>query len=125
MADPPFPVWFGGSSFACEKFHKVLAWPSVTTGGQTPVQPPGKPARDGVPLGTLAGLGAQFAIALVCFGYLGSWLDRRWQSEPWCLLLGVLLGGGGVFYISYRRIMAHDATLNGEPPTTPRPPEHR
>jgi F0F1-type ATP synthase assembly protein I len=74
-----------------------------------------------VPLGQLAGLGAQFAVALVLFGYLGSWLDRRWQSSPWCLLVGVFVGAGGVFYTSYRRVMAQgaapdDRSTNGPPP---------
>ncbi|MCU0649553.1 MAG: AtpZ/AtpI family protein [Gemmatimonadaceae bacterium] len=81
----------------------------MTTAGGSPVGGPPAPRRsadDGVPLGVLAGLGAQFAVALVLFGYLGSWLDRRWQSAPWCLIVGVFFGGGGVFFTSYRRVMA-------------------
>jgi F0F1-type ATP synthase assembly protein I len=82
-------------------------------------------ANDGVPLGTLAGLGAQFAIALVAFGFLGRWLDQRWATEPWCLLLGVFLGGGGVFISSYRRIMAQSATAKTQEHRSPDSAESR
>lgn len=53
----------------------------------------------------LAGLGVQFAVALVASVTAGSWLDARWHTAPVCLLAGVVLGGGGTFYISYRRLM--------------------
>jgi F0F1-type ATP synthase assembly protein I len=98
----------------------------VTTAGRDPrrqsdSRQPTTP--DGVPLGTLASLGAQFAAALVAFGFLGRWLDQRWHSEPWCLLLGVFLGGGGVFFTSYRRIMAQGA--NARPHDAPDSTESR
>jgi hypothetical protein len=54
----------------------------------------------------VAGLGIQFAAALIGFGYLGQWLDRRFNSAPIFLMIGVFLGGGGTFYLSYRRLMA-------------------
>lgn len=61
----------------------------------------------------LAGLGVQFAVALVLFGFLGQWVDARLGSAPFALLFGVLAGAGGTFVLSYRRIIA---------PRTPRPP---
>ncbi len=52
----------------------------------------------------LAGLGMQFAGALLLFGWIGQWVDRRFGTEPFGLLVGVLLGGGGFFALLVRRI---------------------
>ena len=64
----------------------------------------------------LAGLGVQFAIALVAFVTAGSWLDARWHTAPVFLLAGVLLGGGGTFYLSYRRLMKASVASPATPP---------
>ena len=53
----------------------------------------------------LAGLGTQFFVALVAFGFAGNWVDARLGSSPLFLLVGVFLGGGGTFFVSYRRLM--------------------
>jgi F0F1-type ATP synthase assembly protein I len=55
---------------------------------------------------SLAGLGVQFAVALVLFGYAGQWVDQKFGSAPWFVLLGVLGGAGGTFFVSYRRLTA-------------------
>jgi hypothetical protein len=60
----------------------------------------------------LAGLGIQFAVALVLFGYAGQWVDARLDTAPLFLLVGVLAGAGGTFFLSYRRL------------TAPRSPRH-
>lgn len=52
----------------------------------------------------VAGLGMQFFAALILFVYAGNWMDTRFGSSPICLLIGVLIGGGGTFYLSYRRL---------------------
>jgi hypothetical protein len=54
----------------------------------------------------LAGLGFQFAAALLVFGYAGQWLDRKFDSAPIFLMIGIFFGGGGTFYLSYKRLMA-------------------
>jgi F0F1-type ATP synthase assembly protein I len=54
----------------------------------------------------LAGLGVQFFATLLLFVYAGTWLDNRLGTSPLCLLLGLFVGGGGSFYLSYRRLMA-------------------
>ena len=54
----------------------------------------------------VAGLGVQFGVALVGFGYLGQWLDDKYNSAPIFLMIGVFFGGGGTFYLNYRRLMA-------------------
>ena len=53
-----------------------------------------------------AGLGLQFALAILLFTFVGQWLDRRLGTEPWLLLVGVFTGAGGGFYSIYRRLMA-------------------
>ena len=41
------------------------------------------------------GLGLQMAAAMAAFGGLGYWLDGRWGTTPWLLVVGVVLGGIG------------------------------
>ncbi len=70
---------------------------------------PPEPTRDSKPTGevspwALAGLGMQFFVAVILFVYAGNWLDRRFHTAPLFLLCGVFVGGGGVFYLSYRRL---------------------
>ncbi len=64
----------------------------------------------------LAGLGVQFAVALVFFGYAGQWVDQRLNTAPVFLLTGVLAGAGGTFFLSFRRLTAK------RPPPSRRPP---
>ena len=67
--------------------------------------PPESPNGDQSPLG-VAALGFQFAAALIAFGYAGQWIDKRYNTAPIFLMIGVFFGGGGTFYLSYRRLMA-------------------
>ena len=67
--------------------------------------PPGG-GDQGPGVGVYAGLGIQFAVAILLSVYAGSWLDRRFGTEPWLLLLTLLLGAGGTFYSIYRKLMA-------------------
>ena len=55
-------------------------------------------------LSTFAGVGLQFAVAIVLFVLLGQWADRHFGTRPVFLLTGVFIGGGGAFYSLYRRI---------------------
>ena len=69
----------------------------------------GTPPEDratGASAAAYAGLGLQFALAILLFTFLGQWLDRRLGTEPWLLLVGVFMGAGGGFYSIYRRLMA-------------------
>lgn len=82
------------------------------------------PSRDtDVSPWALAGLGMQFAIALVFFGYAGQWIDQQFNSAPAFLLIGVLGGAGGTFYLSYRRLTAprKRPAAPPEPPSGPTP----
>ena len=62
--------------------------------------------KDEINLGSFAGAGLQFAIAIILFVFLGSWADRKLETAPVFLLAGVFLGGGGAFYSMYRRLAA-------------------
>ena len=53
----------------------------------------------------LAGLGTQFFLSVLLFMYAGNWMDARLGTSPLLVLLGVIGGGGGSFYLSYRRLM--------------------
>lgn len=66
----------------------------------------GSGREGGTSAGAYLGLGLQFAASILVFVYLGQWLDRRFGTEPWLLLGGLLLGGGGSFYSIYRKLMA-------------------
>jgi F0F1-type ATP synthase assembly protein I len=68
----------------------------------------------------LAGLGVQFAVALVLFGYAGQWVDQRFNTSPVGLLAGVLVGAGGTFYLSIRRLSAPRKPVS--PPDDRTPP---
>lgn len=83
---------------------------------------PRSPTRESEPAGevspwALAGLGMQFFAALLLSVYAGSWVDRRVGSSPFGVLIGVFVGGGGAFFLSYRRLMAprHSGTSSDDP----------
>lgn len=57
-------------------------------------------------VGKYAGLGIQFAVAIVLFLKLGEWADRRLGTEPIFLYVGVFIGAGAAFYSMYRGLMA-------------------
>jgi F0F1-type ATP synthase assembly protein I len=60
----------------------------------------------GVSGAAFAGMGLQFAISLIAFVFLGQWADRRFDTSPLFLILGVFVGGGASFYGIYRQLMA-------------------
>ena len=65
-------------------------------------------------------MGVQFAIALVLFGYAGQWADQHFNSSPVGVLAGVLVGAGGTFYLSVRRLSAPRKSVS--PPDNLPPP---
>ena len=40
----------------------------------------------------MAGVGMELVIGVVLFGGLGWWLDSKWQTRPWLMILGGGLG---------------------------------
>lgn len=53
-----------------------------------------------------AGVGIQFAVAIIAFLYAGQWLDRRVGTEGVFTIIGVFIGGAAAFYNMYRKIAA-------------------
>ncbi len=53
-----------------------------------------------------AGAGIQFAVAIIVFIFLGSWIDKHYGTGPIGILAGLAIGGGGGFYSMYRKISA-------------------
>jgi F0F1-type ATP synthase assembly protein I len=70
-----------------------------------------KGLRKGPPPGGLsgadfAGVGLQFAVAIVVFLFVGQWLDRKVGTNGVFTIAGVFVGGGAAFYNMYRKISA-------------------
>ena len=53
-----------------------------------------------------AGVGMQFAVAIIAFLFAGQWLDNRLGTNGLFTLVGVFVGGGAAFYNMYRKITA-------------------
>jgi len=53
-----------------------------------------------------AGLGIQFAAAIVVFLFIGQWLDRRYGDSGMFTIAAVFIGAGGAFYNMYRKVAA-------------------
>ena len=45
-----------------------------------------------------SGVGLELAGALAGFALVGYWIDRRYETEPWGLVIGVILGLVGGLY---------------------------
>jgi len=48
-------------------------------------------------------LGIEFATAVMAGGALGFWLDKKWGTLPWLLLVGIMIGFSLGFYIVCRK----------------------
>lgn len=55
--------------------------------------------------GEVLGVGLQFAGAIILFLFLGRWLDDRLGTEPWLLLVGVMVGAVAGFASLYRQLV--------------------
>ena len=53
-----------------------------------------------------AGVGVQFAAAIVIFLFAGQWVDSKLGTSGLFTIAGVFIGGGGAFYLMYRKIAA-------------------
>ncbi len=64
------------------------------------------PSTGGLSGADFAGVGIQFAVAIVAFLFAGQWLDDRIGTKPVFTIAGVFLGAGAAFYNMYRKISA-------------------
>jgi F0F1-type ATP synthase assembly protein I len=62
--------------------------------------------KDELNIGSFAGVGLQFAVAIILFLFAGRWADQKFGTSPIFLLAGVFIGGGGAFFSMYRRLTA-------------------
>lgn len=56
--------------------------------------------------GDFAGLGIQFAAAIIVFLFAGQWVDDRLGTGGLFTIAGVFVGAGAAFYNMYRKITA-------------------
>lgn len=56
--------------------------------------------------GEYMGVGLQFGASIALFLFAGMWLDGRLGTDPWFLILGVVIGGSAGFWSVYRKLMA-------------------
>jgi F0F1-type ATP synthase assembly protein I len=68
----------------------------------------GKAGGGGASVGTMFGLGFQFAAVILLAVLAGQWADRRFGSDPWGVLIGAFLGFGAGFFSIYRTVTAQD-----------------
>jgi len=70
-----------------------------------------KGTRESPPSGGLsgadfAGVGLQFAAAIVLFLFAGQWIDNKVGTNGLFTIVGVFVGGAAAFYNMYRKITA-------------------
>jgi len=51
-------------------------------------------------------MGMQLAISVVAFFFLGRWLDGLWNTTPWLMVAGLVLGTAGGFISFFRSVVA-------------------
>jgi F0F1-type ATP synthase assembly protein I len=63
-------------------------------------------SKKGLSGADFAGVGIQFAAAIIVFLYAGQWLDNRLGTNGVFTVAGVFVGAGAAFYNMYRKISA-------------------
>lgn len=63
-------------------------------------------SKKGLSGADFAGVGLQFAFAIIVFLYAGQWLDNRLGTNGMFTIAGVFVGAGAAFYNMYRKISA-------------------
>jgi len=62
--------------------------------------------RGGLSGADFAGVGLQFAVAIVIFLFVGQWVDEKLGTSGLFTIAGVFIGAGAAFYLMYRKISA-------------------
>ena len=63
-------------------------------------------SKKGLSGADLAGVGLQFAFAIIVFLYAGQWVDDRLGTGGLFTIAGAFIGAGAAFYNMYRKITA-------------------
>lgn len=53
-----------------------------------------------------AGVGIEFAVAILVFLFAGRWVDARLGTAPIFLIAGTFIGAAGGFYSMWRKVSA-------------------
>ncbi|HEX9249424.1 MAG TPA: AtpZ/AtpI family protein [Gemmatimonadaceae bacterium] len=67
---------------------------------------PHQGSKKGLSGADFAGVGLQFALAIIVFLYAGQWLDNRFGTNGLFTIAGVFIGAAAAFYNMYRKISA-------------------
>ena len=67
---------------------------------------PQNSSKKSLPGADFAGVGIQFAAAIIAFLFLGQWVDDKLGTNGVFTIAGVFIGGGAAFYNMYRKISA-------------------
>ena len=51
-------------------------------------------------------LGLQLALSVIVFFFLGRWLDSKFDTAPWLMILGAVMGITGGFISFFRTVLA-------------------
>ena len=51
-----------------------------------------------IAFGVYSAVGIQLVLSIVAGAYLGQWLDRRFETDPWLMMVGIFLGAAAGFY---------------------------
>ncbi len=70
-----------------------------------------------------SGIGIEFVGAMLGFGLIGFWIDSRFETAPWGLVIGAFLGLIGATYNAIRQ--TRSAFSNPAPPTKKNEPDDR
>ncbi len=62
--------------------------------------------KKGLSAADFAGVGIQFAFAILAFLFAGQWLDNRLGTNGLFTIAGVFIGAGAAFYSMYRKVSA-------------------
>ncbi len=71
--------------------------------------------------GLLIGLGSQVLVGTLLGFFVGRWVDKKFGSEPWGMLICTLVGVAAGMYSMIREGMR----INRDPPGPKRPPPGR
>lgn len=74
------------------------AWASRFAAGPSALVPPMANRRRDRSWMRLSGLGVEFFAAVAGFTLVGVWIDRHYDTAPWGVLIGALLGIFGAMY---------------------------
>jgi F0F1-type ATP synthase assembly protein I len=60
--------------------------------------------RKGISGSEFAGIGLQFGLTIVLFAFAGIWLDKRFGTSPWLVIVLVFAGAALGFWSMVRRM---------------------